>query len=118
MAKQAEVEIKVGLFVSIGLGLIMLAILLLGGANSLFTRNNTYFSHFPSVEGLISGAKVVIGGLQVGTVDSVEFDAERKDIRVRIEVARKYAEWIRKDSTLEIMTQGVLGDKYISVTSG
>ncbi len=116
--KTFEMELKVGLFVTIGVGLIMLAILMLGGANSLFTRHNTYTAHFPSVEGLITGAKVVLGGLNIGAVESVEFDTQTKNIRVELRVKRKYADLIRKDSSAEILTQGVLGDKFISLSFG
>ncbi len=118
MAKHLQLEIKVGIFVALGVGLIMAAILLLGGANSFFSKNNHYNVHFPSVEGLLSGAKVVLGGLQVGTVHSVDFDPQLKNVKVTLDVGKKYEEWIRKDSTAEILTQGVLGDKYISIAQG
>ena len=118
MRKQMDTEIKVGLFVSIGLGLIMLAILILGGANSLFGREAKYYVHFTSVEGLISGAKVVMGGVTVGTIGGIDFDPQRGDITVEIEVQRKYGNWIRGGSQAEMLTQGVLGDKYLSLTSG
>src|SRR4051794_41035870 len=100
--KQLEAEIKVGLFVTIGLGLIMLAILILGSSQNLLGSKNHYTAHFPSVEGLISGAKVVLGGVQMGTVDSVAFDPEHHNIRVTISVAKSNAEWIREDTTAEI----------------
>jgi phospholipid/cholesterol/gamma-HCH transport system substrate-binding protein len=116
--KPTEMEIKVGFFVSLGIALLMLAILMLGGSENLFRSQNTYVAHFPSVEGLINGAKVVLGGLRVGTVESVDFDADRKDIKIELKIARKYEEWIRKGSSVEILTQGVLGDKFISMTPG
>lgn len=118
MNKQVETEIKVGIFVSIGLGLIMLAILVLGGNENLTVRKARFSSHFPDVEGLINGAKIVLGGLQVGTVESVEFDNEAHDIKVSFSVSRTSAEWIRKDATAEIATQGVLGDKYVLIKPG
>ena len=118
MAKELETELKVGIFVSLGVGLTLLAILALGGADSLFSRHNDYEAHFPSVEGLVSGAKVVFGGLQVGTVQSVDLDETKKDIRVWITVNRKYQEWVRKDTAAEIATQGVLGDKYLILNGG
>lgn len=118
MRKEVELEIKVGLFITVGVGLIMLAILVLGGADSLLTRQNRYYVHFQNVEGLVTGAKVVLGGLQVGTVKGVDFDFERKDIQVELMVGRKYQDWIKKDCSAEIATQGVLGDKFISLSSG
>jgi phospholipid/cholesterol/gamma-HCH transport system substrate-binding protein len=118
MRKETETEIKVGLFVTIGIGLIMLAILVLGGANSIFSRRVQYTMHFPSAEGLIEGAKVVLGGLTVGQVADVAFDRETKNVKVTVAIERKHAEWLRKDSTGEIATQGLLGDKFVSISTG
>src|SRR4051812_24975961 len=101
-------EFKVGLFVSVGAGLVMLAVLILGGSDSIFSRHVTYVTHFPQIEGLLPGSKVVFAGLNIGTVDSVEFDEKAKDIAVTVKVLHKYAEWVRKDTFAEIATQGML----------
>jgi phospholipid/cholesterol/gamma-HCH transport system substrate-binding protein len=113
-----KLELKIGAFVMVGVGLIMTAILILGGKSSLFSSVSHYTSHFPKIDGLISGAKVGMGGLQVGTVSSVSFDGKNRDIEVNFTVETKYAEFIRKDSTIEIVTQGVLGDKYLNLNAG
>lgn len=118
MGKLFEMELKVGSFVTIGIGLIMLAILVLGGTNNILTRQNTYYVHFPSVDGLITGAKVVLSGIQVGTIEDIEFDLKNKDVRLTIKVGKRFEEWIRKDTMAEILTQGVLGDKFISLSAG
>src|SRR5687767_858946 len=101
MAKQLDTEIKVGSFVSLGLVLLMLSIMVLGSSQNFFTKQNRYFVHFNTVEGLLPGAKVVLGGVNVGTVTEVDFDQKRQDIRVELGVLRKYAEWIRKDTSAE-----------------
>ncbi|OFZ54255.1 MAG: hypothetical protein A2428_06155 [Bdellovibrionales bacterium RIFOXYC1_FULL_54_43] len=116
--KQFEIEIKVGLFVALGIGLVMLAILVLGSTENFLARKNTYSVHFPTVEGLLVGAKVVLGGLQVGTVKSIGFDPEKHNVRVELSVAKDSSEWIRSDSFAEIVTQGVLGDKYVTISTG
>lgn len=118
MRKQWETEVKVGVFLTIGLVLVMVAVLLLGANSSLFGQKNTYNAHFNNVEGLISGAKVILGGVPVGAVEEVTFDQRRRDIYVKFTVSKISADWIRKDSTVEIATQGVLGDKYINVNTG
>jgi phospholipid/cholesterol/gamma-HCH transport system substrate-binding protein len=117
-AKEQKLEFKVGVFVLSGTALAMIAILVLGGKQSFFTRVNHYTSHFPKVDGLVSGAKVTLGGLQIGTVSQVAFDPKDRDIVIQFAIETKYAEWIRKDSSVEIVTQGVLGDKYISLNAG
>jgi phospholipid/cholesterol/gamma-HCH transport system substrate-binding protein len=119
MAKKLpEVELKVGLFLSIGIALLCLAILFLGGADSIFTSYNRYSIHYPSVEGLMGGSKVMLGGVNVGVVRRVEFDISTSDIRVDIQIKREYGRLIRSDTTAEIATLGMLGDKYISLTAG
>ncbi len=118
MAKQREIEVKVGVFVSIGVVLVMVAILVLGGVQQLFTKKGSYVVHFKSVEGLIPGAKVVVGGVQAGTVDAVKFEKGQQQIRVELSVRKDAAQWIREQSQAEIATQGVLGDKYITISAG
>lgn len=118
MRKSLEIELKVGAFITIGLALVLISILVLGSTESLLVRKNKYHAHYTNVEGLIPGAKVVMGGLQVGTVSEVDFDVAHRDIKVTMEVARTQADWIRKDSTVQIATQGMLGDKYVEISRG
>src|SRR5262245_57546822 len=96
----------------------MLALIVVGGPTSLFSRSNAYYTRFPTVEGLVNGAKVVLGGLQVGIVEAFDFDPESGKVRVELSINRKYASWIRADTTTELRTQGVLGDKYVYMTAG
>lgn len=112
------IEKKVGVFILIGLSLALAALLVLGGKQSFFVSVNNYITHFNKVDGLVSGAKITLGGLQIGTVKTVELDPQTRDIKVTYSVERKYAEWVRKDSSVEIVTQGVLGDKYLSLVAG
>ena len=118
MRKTIGTEVKVGLFVTLGVALTLLAILLLGGTDSFFSKPIHYTTHFRTVEGLITGARVVLGGLPVGKVEKIEFDSTNREVKVSINVASKYIDWVRKDSTVEMMTQGVLGDKYVSISTG
>ena len=118
MRRQMETEIKVGIFVSFGLGLTMFAILLLGGTQNLFSSNYHYTVHFQRVDGLIVGSKVILNGVSVGAVESIDFDRPNRDIKVAFTVTKEDSDWIRKNATVEIATQGVLGDKYISIESG
>src|SRR5690606_4322622 len=70
------------------------------------------------VSGLLPGAKVVLSGIKVGVVEEVEFDRQSKDIRVTLSILNSYREWIRSSATAEIVTQGVLGDKYVALEGG
>lgn len=115
---ERKMERKVGVFVLIGLTLGLSALLVLGGKQSVFVPVNHYYTHFSKVDGLVSGAKITLGGLKIGVVKSVDLDPKNRDIRVDYSIEKKYSEWIRKDSSVEIVTQGVLGDKYLSIVAG
>jgi phospholipid/cholesterol/gamma-HCH transport system substrate-binding protein len=111
-------DFKVGIFVTLGLAFSMVAILVLGGAENAFTSKRMFRAHFPTSNGLLPGAKVVLAGLPVGTVRAVDYDSKAKNIAVEIGVQEKYAVHVAEGSTVEIMTQGVLGDKYIAINPG
>lgn len=115
---ERKIETRVGMFVLIGLGITMASIIILGGKQSIFTSVNHYVSHFEKIDGLVHGAKVTLGGLQIGAVSKITFDSEKRDMKVEFNVERDYAVYIRKDSTVEVVTQGVLGDKYLSLEPG
>ena len=116
--KKMNQDVKVGLFVAFGAGLIMTAIMMLGGADSVFTRTNTFYTHLPTSEGLITGAKVVLSGIPVGVISKVDFEPATKTVCVTMKVVKKQSEWVKKGTTAEIVTQGVLGDKFLSLTPG
>lgn len=116
--KRFEIELKVGVFVTLGVALTMIAILVLGSTENLFSSKVHYNIHLNNTEGLIQGAKVVLSGVQIGTVEKIAFDLEARDIRIQIGVAKDSRVWIRQDSGAEIATQGVLGDKYVAITPG
>jgi phospholipid/cholesterol/gamma-HCH transport system substrate-binding protein len=115
---EKKIELRVGMFVVTGLIITMISILVLGGRQSIFTSVNRYFAHFQKIDGLVHGAKVTLGGLQIGAVSKISFDSAKREMRVEFTVERDYSEYLRKDSTVEVVTQGVLGDKYLSVNPG
>lgn len=120
MPRERGSEWRVGLLVLAALGLLALGIFLIGEQTNLFTRKNRYIIYFPSVGGLNSGNPVQLDGVEVGTVRSVELptDATSAQIKVTVEVDKAYAERIREDSVARIKTLGLLGDKFVEVTTG
>ena len=120
MPRERGSEWKVGLLVLAALGLLVLGIFLIGEETNLFTRKNRYVIYFPTVGGLNTGNPVQLDGVEVGTVRAVVLptDATSSQIKVTVEVDRSYAERIREDSMARIKTLGLLGDKFVEVTTG
>jgi len=113
-------EWKVGLLIILALGLLGIGIFLIGEQSNLFTPKNRYVSYFRSVGGLNQGSPVQLNGVEVGTVKDIVLPtaAEATEIKVVIEVDDRYAARIRQDSMARIKTLGLLGDKYVELTTG
>ena len=125
-------EIKVGLVILGAFVVMAVGVFLIGEKNNLFSRKNEYYILFGSVSGLRPGSPVQLNGVDVGTVQKVVLpeNPRLEQIEVWIDVDRKYAERIRggpqlpasgglnPPSAARIKTLGLLGDKFIELSSG
>ena len=113
-------EIKVGAFVLAGLIVVGVVIFLIGDERRLFASKVEYQAVFDDVEGLRRGSPVRMGGVDIGTVDSVAYgtDPKKSDIFVSFIIVEEEAQRIRSDSVATIEGKGLLGDKMIVVTVG
>jgi phospholipid/cholesterol/gamma-HCH transport system substrate-binding protein len=113
-------QVRVGIFVTLGLVLSMVAIFLLGDISDLFQRRFTLYARFPDISGLRIGAPIFLAGLNVGKVDGVRFPANisEKEVIITLEIDHAFHERVRQDSLASITTQGLLGDKAVLITVG
>jgi phospholipid/cholesterol/gamma-HCH transport system substrate-binding protein len=88
-------------------------LLLIGGTNSLFTRQHSYKVQFPDILGMNEGAKVVISGIRMGVVNKIDIDEKSQLVQVEILINHDYQHWVRKNTIAEVETQGLLGDKFV-----
>jgi len=111
-------QTKVGAFLAIGLFVILGSIFMLGSNKSYFQEVFHLHAYFDSVQGLNKGGVVSLSGVKVGNVDSIDYDGEKNLVRVTINIDAGYKGKIRKDSRVELRTQGALGDKFLFITPG
>ncbi|VUZ24547.1 putative phospholipid ABC transporter-binding protein MlaD [uncultured Comamonas sp.] len=110
-------DVWVGLFVLIG-GL-ALAFLALQSANLLslnFEQTYQVTARFDNIGGLKPKAAVKSAGVVVGRVESIAFDDQTYQATVHLSLEKRYA--FPKDSSLKILTSGLLGDQYIGIEAG
>lgn len=111
-------KVKVGIFVVSGLAVLLITIFTLGSNKSYFSEVIEIHGYFDSVQGLNKGAVVSLAGVKVGNVDDILFDEVQNLVKVILRIDVEYKAKIKKDSRMEIRTQGALGDKFIYVTPG
>lgn len=117
MAKSKNTALKLGILVAAGLVLFSVAIYYLGSKQNLFSSTVNVKSYFNDVNGLLEGNKVQYSGITVGYVSHIEI-VEDTVILVEMSVDKSIREYIRKDSKVEIVSDGLMGSKIISINPG
>ncbi len=74
-------------------------------------------AEFLNVGGLKDRAPVKLAGVRVGTVSSIVLDQRSMEAKVSMTISKRYNE-IPEDSFAKIMTSGLLGDQFVSISPG
>ncbi len=115
--QRSKVDVWVGLFVLIGAAAILF--LALQSANLLnlsFEQTYRVSAQFDNAGGLKPKAAVKSAGVVVGRVEKIVFDDKTFQARVVLALESRYA--FPRDSSLKILTSGLLGEQYVGITPG
>lgn len=106
-----------GIFISILLAVVCVTIFMLNKQNPLFSSRVYLKTEVRNAQNLKEGAAVQLRGIKIGSITSIDFK-DLNTLTINLGVNSEYSEWIKKDSTLQFKTQGVLGDKYLEISGG
>jgi phospholipid/cholesterol/gamma-HCH transport system substrate-binding protein len=115
--QRSKNDVWVGLFVLLGAAALLF--LALQSANLLTLNFQTGYAvtaKFDNIGGLKPKAAVKSAGVVVGRVDSITFDDKSFQARVALAMDPRYA--FPKDSSLKILTSGLLGEQYVGIEAG
>ena len=118
-------ELRVGLFVLIGLTVLATGIFYVTGAGFLGPKYRLK-TYLPEVSGLVAGAPVRLDGVEIGNVVSIQLVPRAahgaldrsKSIEVVMRVDRRFQSDILTNSEASLVTEGLLGNRYVNVTRG
>lgn len=118
-------ELRVGLFVLVGLLVLAAGIFYVTGARFLGAKYRLR-TFLPEVSGLATGAPVRLDGVEVGNVEFITMASRAKgkvversrNIEVGMRIDRTYKPDILTDSTASLVTEGLLGNRYVNITRG
>ena len=115
--QRSKNDLWVGLFVLIGAaGILFLA---LKSANLLslnFDATYQVTAKFDNIGGLKQRAAVKSAGVVIGRVQRITFDDKSYQASVDLAMQSNFA--FPKDSSLKILTSGLLGEQYIGIEAG
>ncbi len=109
--------VTVGIFIALGLVILIVGIFTLGGQQKSFVRAIDVYAVFDDVAGLQTGNNIFFSGVKIGTVKKVEFYGNSQ-VRVRLHIEKKAQEFIRQDARARIGTDGLIGNKIITIYGG
>jgi phospholipid/cholesterol/gamma-HCH transport system substrate-binding protein len=118
-------ELRVGLFVLVGLLILAVAIFYVTGAG-VFGPKYHLNTFLPEVSGLATGAPVRLDGVEVGNVDRITLvprehgkpPDKMHNIEIGMRLDRRFQSDILTDSVATLVTEGLLGNRYVNIQRG
>jgi phospholipid/cholesterol/gamma-HCH transport system substrate-binding protein len=117
MAKTRAENIKLGIFVTLGIVLLLLASYFIGNRQNMFGDTIPITAIFKNANGLQNGNNVRFSGINVGTVNKIEM-VNDTTIRVHMIIAEKMQQHIKKDAVAMIGSDGLVGSMLINIVPG
>lgn len=107
-------EAKVGLFVLIGIILLVYMSLRVGGIQFGRAEGYTLYVKFDSAAGLDKDASVRVAGVEVGRVTDIMLKENKAQLTLKVRPEIK----IGSDFTALLVTKGLLGERYVELLPG
>ena len=114
--KKKSIELYVGIFVLIGAVCTGYLTLVIGEFEIFSGKHYKLHGYFSSASGLKTGARIEMAGVEIGNVSDITLDLERLVARVEMHIDTRVE--ITEDSIASVKTSGIIGEKYISISSG
>ena len=116
--KELTKELLAGLFFFLGIFLLVTFVIILGGNKGLAQSKFQVTVFYRNVGGLMEGAPVRLSGVNVGTVDNVEFlnqEFDGRRVEVTLNILSRYRKQLENNLRFTIQTEGILGEKLIEI---
>ncbi|MES2747084.1 MAG: MlaD family protein [Bacteroidota bacterium] len=117
MKKNSNDIWKLGMFVVIGLALLTVSIYFIGENKNLFGSTFNLRTNFKNVGGLDIGNNVRFSGINVGTVQEIEFVSD-SSVVIKMVIKEEVKKYIKTDATASIGSDGLMGDKVLTISPG
>jgi phospholipid/cholesterol/gamma-HCH transport system substrate-binding protein len=110
-------KIKLGIFVTLGILFLVAIIFLIGSQQNLFSSEIKLTTKFKNASGLQVGSTVRSSGIAIGMVNNIEIIND-STVQVDLSIKDKIKKFIKKDSKASITSEGIIGDKLLTISQG
>ncbi len=109
--------VVVGLFIFLGLAILVSGILIIGNLRNTFTKKILVTTIFEDVNGLQAGNNIWFSGVKIGTVNKLSFYGNSQ-VKVIMKLDENAQQYIRKNAKVKISTDGFIGNKIVVIYGG
>lgn len=110
-------KVRLGLFIAGGIALFVVAIFIIGRQKNLFNPVFKLNSTFYNVSGLQVGNNIRFAGINVGTVDNILI-VNDSTVTVEMMIRKEIQQFIKSDCRVSIGSEGLIGDRLVTITQG
>jgi len=114
--KKSSIETSVGIFMFIGILCVGYLTIHLGKMDWLGSDHYQIRALFQSVAGLKVGSSVEMAGVQIGSIQAISLNQEKKIAEVTMNIQKNIQ--LEEDVIASVKTSGLIGDKYIMISPG
>jgi phospholipid/cholesterol/gamma-HCH transport system substrate-binding protein len=107
----------VGMFILLGLVILILTVFTLGNQKKTFVRTFTLYAVFDNVGGLLKGGNVWLSGVKIGTIKKIGFYGDTK-VMVAMNIEQEAEPYIHKNAKAKIGSDGLIGNKIVIIYGG
>lgn len=109
--------ITVGIFILVGIAILLLGVFTLGGQKKTFVKSFTLSVVFDDIQGLKTGNNVWFSGVKIGTIKKIQFYGTSQ-VEVFLSIEEQAHQYIHKDATASISSDGLIGNKIVVIDGG
>ncbi len=117
MEKRKVNNIKLGLFIALGIVFFAFVVYFLGKERNLFGSTMKVYAVFSDVKGLQVGNNVRFSGINIGVISDIEIITDTT-VRVELSINNDLQQFIKETSHASIGTEGLMGNKLVLIAPG
>lgn len=110
-------NVLVGLFVIIGMGILIAGVLLVGSFNKKFENKVKIVAFFDDVSGLQKGNYIWFSGVRIGTVKNIGFYGTTQ-VAVGMDIDKKVTKYIPNDAKVKLGSDAFIGNRILVIYGG
>jgi len=114
----SRLEIKVGMFVIVVLGLAAVMTLKFSETGLGLTKTISLKLRSPSAGAVIANAPIQLSGVKIGVVDKITLNADGRGVIIHADIFEEHWDALDSNTQFRINVTGLMGDEYVAAIPG